>query len=188
MFFTVSVGKVVGNGEFPVSKKGYERLLEVKCKKYPQLQLMTPSTEAFIYILYDNMVEVYQSQINYFKQQGQWFANLPIRKDNKEHAVYADGKYTKRKQGTEKFGTFSAAGYKEWSRVRALIKQRRSNHPKEVERCDKAMMNSYRLKNNITASCHEAQLKKNNQITVVEDLDLEQIVDDDWLGELTAEV
>ena len=160
--------------------------MDVKCKNYPKLQLMTPSTEAFIVILYDNMVDVFAAQINYFKEKRQWCCNLPPRKENKMHPVYGDGKYTKRKSGTEKLGTFNAAGYKKWMNWRNMIKARREKDLDKMKIVDQAMMNSYRRKHNITASCHEAQLKKNNNIEVLEDDDLEQLEDDMWLTELEA--
>ena len=116
----------------------YKQALLAKFKDgKKELELFTPGTEAFIFVICDNNWDKWVYTAKYYKKKGNFSAPLPKVKTKvddgagnmvKEADPFHDAKYTSTDCGQVQYGTFSKEGFKVYNKLRKDITKLRKDN------------------------------------------------------------
>ena len=177
-FNYIYVGKVIGNNELR-PHIGYQALGDVKTKSNQEQELMTPSTEAYICILHDNI----EQKLHDLKKNG-WENKVGKREKDGTNANLIDGKYTSQKTGSDPLHAFARVGCMKHKQIMAEIKEERAKNADEYYQKGKLILEEYRKLYKIVGNNKkEAKKVRDNKLSEEEakirDEDLEE-GDLDW--------
>lgn len=156
----------------------------------PTKQLVTPSHEAFIYVMFVNNQVRWGAAFEHYKKKADWSANLPkqVKKSTNERGErikavdpFYDAKFTCSDSGQNRFGTFSQEGIDLYKQMTAEIKEDRrgENRAEEIMELEKMVLNAIRKDHKVsgdggakrkTKNAGDGACKKRHPAEEVEDL------------------
>ena len=110
-------------------------------------------TEAFLVIMYKNNFDKWVHMMKYWESLGNYSAELPLQKVDDDGKLLPDvmyeAKYTSKKAGQKRFGSFSDEGILEFQKIVSKIKERRTKHKDHFFKAEKDFLLILQKKNKI---------------------------------------
>lgn len=163
---------MVGKDEWTKQKKCNNLVSKATSTYSPKKQLVTPSYEAFIYVMFVNNKERWTAAFEHYKERGNWTANLPkqVKKTTnargervKQEDPFYDAKFTCSDSGQNRFGTFSQEGIDLYKKLKNDIREDRANEKRaaEIKELEMKVLSVIRRQYNISGECGAKRKTKN---------------------------
>jgi len=182
--------RAVGCSEWPENTRKNCTMLTKGTSVDKTKQLFTPSTEAFMFIMFKNCHAKWTKVMEYYKKEGSYTKNMPERmtKKQKEEAgrkdEMHDALYSDANAGQKRFGSFSKEGVDEFKALTLEITNGRAEKDvlAEMHKVEKAFLNSYQKKCKDEGKKGDSSGKKRKR-SALDDDDVEEEGEDigeDW--------